>query len=252
MTLRNSFSAFVLLLLLGLASPSAAQLNEQQGVWSLGERWFRDGSTGRFAAVLASTDVSHVYRICRDGASTAGVQSAELRVLVDANRIPNYSLDHGSCIIVKGQNISVVYEGSVISAGRLLRGSYARLDEADLVRQTYRKVADWSFDVTETEAGLHDMRLVDGVPGDYRVCFNGTEIGLTTGQPSRQPVTVKVIRDESDFVDVGGQQATFRQLACVDVEGQTLELQLNTVPNNLLFFRMRGSLWLRSDRIDER
>ena len=242
--MRTTIAAIALICFLPLGAQAQATAEPAAtisgGNWSMNGRWVGNSEYG---TVIADLPEVHVYSICRSKmVGQAGVGTEELRVYVDNQLLPDYSLDHGSCIIARGRKFALRYSGPEVRPEHLLNGRYVRLDEDALESVAYTRSSFWAMSWVRDETQHHAVILVKDVAGEYRICLDNTQATLQDGQPGFVTLRLSV---DGQYVQSFGDTVGYRHQNCVDVSASNIHLELQTWSPYMAYYLVEGSLFRR-------
>ena len=223
-----------------------AQVEAQQepvsgGRWSMNGRWVNNSEYG---TVVAELPDEHIYQICRTKmVGQAGVGTRELRVYVNDQLLPDYSLDHGSCVIARGRKFALRYRGPAVSVQNVLVGHYTPLDEVTFEGIAYARSSFWTMSWVADETQHHDVILIRDVAGEYRICLDNTQAQLTNGQPGF--VALRLIVDGRS-VQSFGSAVNYRHGNCVDVVASNIHVEMDSWSPSMSYFLVEGTLFRKT------
>lgn len=220
------------------------------GNWSLDHKWIRHDGSSAFGAVIVKGNNNRYYRLCRSGSNTAGTGSKELRVYVNdtiEEGIGNYSLDIGSCILTEAHTLALRYNGPDASSDRLLFGSFEEIDETTLKPFVYENVSKWSLQWEKGIVGFHSAVLINGIQGDYQICFDGGEVSppLTGDRPNIVSLRLKV---DNSYIESFDSRASYRGRNCTNVSGKEIIVEQHFHSPNINYYKLVGSVRKKTNK----
>lgn len=216
------------------------------GRWSLSHRWVEDEYALSYGALIADHDERRSYRLCRNDSVSGGADPAPLSVYIDDTVLAGarpYALDAGSCLVTTAERIALRYDGPVPPLSAALEGTFTEIDPLTMTSYGLERISRWVMTWEDSGAPLHDVVLVNDLPGRYQFCIRG---GSPSADARRQPAVTVSLRVDGARLRAFDQPVTYAAQTCTNIDGATISVEIAGAAGGLSYFSLSGELFRRT------